>query len=94
MELQARTIEMVSDRRRQVTEATRLAASGPISGVLDRVDIPYTYVVKVLDVHPCLGKVAGRRLLDELGIAHRTRLGELVPDNRVAIEQACGCRHA
>ena len=36
-----------------------------------------TYVVKLLDVTPNVGKVKGRRLLHQLGIGEFTRVGEL-----------------
>jgi len=91
MELQARTLEVVSTWRQQILEATRIASSGHIGDVLRRTDLSYPYVVKVLDVHPCMGKVAGRRLLDELGIAHQTRLADLTLFQVDDIGQRCRC---
>ena len=43
------------------------------------------YVVKLLDVSPRLGKVAGRRLMAELGIASLARVHELTDDQRRAL---------
>jgi ribosomal protein S13 len=44
-----------------------------------------------MDVHPCMGKVAGRRILDELGIAHQTHLSRLTAAQVAAISQRCRC---
>lgn len=91
MELQSRTLEVVRGWRLQISEAAVSSASGHIGDVLRRTDLPYPYIVKVLDVHPCLGKVAGRRLLDELGIAHQTRLSALTSSQVDAIGRHCRC---
>ena len=91
MELQSRTLEVVRGWRLQISEATGIAAAGHIGDVLRRTDMPYPYIVKVLDVHPCMGKVAGRRLLDELGIAHQTRLSDLTLFQVDDIGQHCRC---
>lgn len=48
------------------------------------------YVVKLLDVHPSLGKVAGRRLLDSLSISHVRRVHELSHAEKSAILAAVG----
>ncbi len=48
-----------------------------------------TYVVKILDVTPGVGKVAGRRMLASLGIDEFTRLRELSDAQRVSIVSAC-----
>lgn len=94
MELQARTLEVVSGWRRQIREATDASAAAPIGDVLSRTDLAYPYIVKVLDVHPCMGKVAGRRLLDELRIDHRTRLSGLTHSQVDAIGRRCRCARA
>lgn len=39
-----------------------------------------TRLVKVLEVHPLLGKVAARRLVAELGLDERTTLGGVRPE--------------
>ncbi|MEY3745352.1 MAG: hypothetical protein RLZ48_1030 [Actinomycetota bacterium] len=91
MELQTRTLEVVSTWRQQITDATRAASEGHIEGVLGRTDLSHPYIVKVMDVHPCMGKVAGRRILDELGIAHQTHLSRLTAAQVAAISQRCRC---
>ena len=91
MELGVRTLEHVQRLRSQITQAIAISSSAPIADLLSRVDLPHPYVVKALDVHPCLGKVAGRRLLDELGVSHRTRLGDLTDSQSGAITHRCGC---
>jgi len=91
MEPGVRTLEMVQRLRSQIVDAVSVASSGPIDVLLSRTDLPHPYVVKALDVHPCLGKVAGRRLLDELGIPHGTRLGDLTDSQAGAIIHRCRC---
>lgn len=49
-----------------------------------------TYVVKLLDVHPKLGKVSGRRLLHSLHISQFARVDELTTDQISSILVACG----
>jgi len=46
------------------------------------------YVVKLLDVSPSLGKVAGRRLMAELGIAALSRVKDLTATERCALIDA------
>lgn len=48
-------------------------------------DRSQTYVVKLLDVTPGLGKVAGRRLLASLGIDELMRVAELSEAQRAAL---------
>lgn len=43
------------------------------------------YVVKLLDVSPRLGKVAGRRLMAELGIEPLSRVRDLTDSQRLAL---------
>ena len=44
-----------------------------------------TYVVKLLDVTPHVGKVKGRRMLQEMGISEFTRVGDLGESQRKKI---------
>lgn len=44
-----------------------------------------TRLVKVLEVHPSLGKVAARRLVAELGLDERTALSEVRPEQWSAL---------
>lgn len=46
------------------------------------------YVVKILDVSPRLGKVAGRRLMADLGIAPLSRVHELTESQCRALIEA------
>ena len=49
-----------------------------------------TYVVKVLDVFPGLGKVAGRRLMAEIGIDPLARIADLAPHHIEMLRKATG----
>ena len=91
MELAAHTRDTVVAWRSQIASACELSSGGSLDRVLARPDLTHPYVVKVLDVHPCLGKVSGRRLLDELGIAHMTRLADLTSTQVAALARRCGC---
>jgi hypothetical protein len=77
--------------RGEIERAVSAGASMPLSAVLSRGDIAHAYLVKILDVHPCLGKVAGRRLMAGLGLPPRTRIGELVPGATESVVSACRC---
>lgn len=77
--------------RDEIARAVRLASSGPLAVVLADAGCGHCYVVKALDVHPCLGKVKGRRLLATLGIAQSSRMEELPGPHRTAIAEVCGC---
>jgi hypothetical protein len=46
--------------------------------------------VKLLDVHPQLGKVAGRKLLSSLGVSSFQCVGDLTPDLKQQILVAVG----
>lgn len=48
------------------------------------------YVVKLLDVHPALGKVAGRRLMGSLGLDQFVRACDLESVHVDKILAACG----
>lgn len=77
--------------REEIARAVALASSGPLSTVLGATGCGHCYVVKVLDVHPCLGKVSGRRLLASLGVAASTRIEDLDGKERAEISAHCGC---
>jgi hypothetical protein len=69
------------------------AAAGNLSLVFslpDDAPEKHVYVVKVLDVHPTLGKVAGRRLMATLGIGQLARLSDLTSDLKASVLVACG----
>ena len=76
-------------------EAVHAASQGRIAEVLDldpNDARTATYVVKLLDVAPGLGKVSGRRLLADLGLGQFTRVRDLGVDQRGAILRACGAQ--
>ena len=79
--------------RDEISRAVALASSEPLSVVLASPGCGHCYVVKVLDVHPCLGKVKGRRLLASLGVAQSSRIEDLVEREREGIVRNCGCPH-
>lgn len=80
----------VAELRRGHAEAVALSARGRLAEALSCEDPARsgTYVVKVLDVAPGLGKVAGRRLLDSLGVPQFATLGDLDDAARRAILRA------
>jgi hypothetical protein len=49
------------------------------------------YVVKVLDTHPCLGKVAGRKLMATLSIEPFVSIGQLTTTQLDALIKSCRC---
>lgn len=57
-----------------------------------RVDplVRWTYVVALTDVHHCLGKVAGRRVIASLSLDPLVRVGDLSDDNIDALSKYCG----
>jgi hypothetical protein len=93
MESTVSDFEMVKSLRNARVEAVAKAQMGKLSEVLS-VDPDslgaQAYVVKLLDVHPALGKVAGRRLLGGLGVVPFTRVGQLTDEQRRGILAAVG----
>jgi hypothetical protein len=49
-----------------------------------------TFVVAITDVHGCLGKVAGRRLIASLSLDPLVRVAELTDDNIKQLSVCCG----
>jgi hypothetical protein len=93
MESTVSDFEMVKNLRNARVDAVIKAQKGQLAEVLS-VEIDsleaQTYVVKLLDVHPALGKVAGRRLLADLGVVPFTRVGQLTNEQRNGILDAVG----
>lgn len=89
MESRARDLATVETLRRARIELVRRAAVEPLASVLS-VDHPasQTWLVKVLDVVPGLGKVAGRRLMASLGLDQSVRIADLSEDDRSSILRA------
>ena len=50
----------------------------------------WTYVVALTDVHGCLGKVAGRRLLSSLSLDPLVRVADLSDNNIDDLSKCCG----
>ena len=87
-----RDLRRVSELRAARERAVAEAASGLLASVLSldgADDRSQTYVVKLLDVTPGVGKVAGRRLLGALGIEESVRAADLTEAQRSAIVEGC-----
>ena len=93
MPTDADLLRKVDEVRSSIALAAQLSAAGPLRAVLADARAGESWVVKVLDVHPCTGKVGGRRLLRTLGIAERSRLRELTDAQRESLAGSCSCSH-
>ena len=96
MEASVRDKEVVTNLRAARRTAVNLASSGQLVDVFALPVESYetqVYLVKLLDVYPGLGKVAGRRLMAELGLSQFIRVCDLDPTTRDAVLQACGESH-
>ena len=91
METAPSVIEKVNAVRAAIRTTLERSSTEPLSRVLSDPVCAPTHVVKVLDVHPCLGKVAGRRALRELAIHERTPLGHLDGASQSAVAGYCRC---
>ena len=81
-------MEVVAKLRSARIAAVLESSKGNVVSVLEAAHDTYeaqVYVVKLLDVSPRLGKVAGRRLMAELGIAALSRVNDLTEDQRRAL---------
>ena len=81
-------MEVVAQLRASRVAAVLESSRGNVSSVLNASADSYeaqVYVVKLLDVSPRLGKVAGRRLMAELGIEPLSRVRDLTDSQRVAL---------
>jgi hypothetical protein len=81
-------MEVVAQLRASRVAAVLESSKGNVASVLNASPDSFeaqVYVVKLLDVSPRLGKVAGRRLMAELGIAALARVRELTVDQRRAL---------
>lgn len=91
MESTDRDRDVVAQLRRARVAAVLESSNGNIASVLDAPPDSceaQVYVVKLLDVSPRLGKVAGRRLMAELGVAALSRIHELTEAQRQALIEA------
>ena len=81
-------MEVVAQLRIARVAAVLESSKGNVSSVLEAAHDSYeaqVYVVKLLDVSPRLGKVAGRRLMAELGISALSRVQDLTEPQRRAL---------
>lgn len=71
MESRSRDLETIAAIKVAREKAVESSRSGKLRSVLEAPGEfeQSIYVVKLLDVHPRLGKVAGRRLLSSLGVS-------------------------
>jgi hypothetical protein len=95
MESTIRDIQRVAEIRAHRIQAVQLSSSAKLvevfsssAGLYDAV-----YLVKLLDVHPALGKVVGRRLMDTLGLPPFITVAQLSSPQHAAILSACGEQH-
>jgi hypothetical protein len=81
-------MEVVAQLRTVRVAAVLESSQGNAASVLEAPPSSYeaqVYVVKLLDVSPRLGKVAGRRLMAELGIGALSRVCDLTEQQRRAL---------
>lgn len=73
-------------------DAVERSRRGNLASVFDDPDDfeKCIYVVKLLDVHPQLGKVAGRKLLSSLGISQFDCVGDISEQSKALILQQVG----
>ena len=93
MEASVRDLEVVAQLRAARRTSVNLASSGQLEALFrfpSDSNESQVYLVKLLDVYPGLGKVAGRRLMADLGIGQFTRVADLSDAQRIAVLQGCG----
>lgn len=96
MEASVRDLEVVAQLRAARRTSVNLASSGQLEALFcfpSDSNESQVYLVKLLDVYPGLGKVAGRRLMADLGIGQFTRVADLSDAQRTAVLQGCGESH-
>ena len=93
MESTIRDIQRVAQIRACRVQAVQLSSSQKLADVFASSSIELygaVYLVKLLDVHPSLGKVVGRRLMETLGLPPFVTVAELNTAQQVAVLSACG----
>ena len=96
MEASVRDLEVVAQLRSARRASVNFASSGQLQSLFlfsPNSDECQVYLVKLLDVYPGLGKVAGRRLMADIGIGQFTRVADLSEAQRAAVLQGCGESH-
>ena len=95
MDTRTRDLATVARLRNARVEAVHEAQRGHLARIL-RDPTPeqrFVYVVKLLDVHPRLGKVSGRRLMATLGIVPFARVSDLTENQITQLLRECGDAH-
>lgn len=92
MESRTRDLETVSRLRTARIRAVEEASRGEMGSLLQpsNTDVSQVYVVKLFDVHPKFGKVAGRRLLATLNVAPLARVADLTEQQKDNLLKAVG----
>ena len=94
MESTIRDVQRVAEIRACRIQAVKLSSTANLVQVFAS---PNTYgavyLVKLLDVHPALGKVVGRRLMDTLALPSFVTVSQLDSTQQKAILTACGEQH-
>ena len=88
MESTKTDMEVVAQLRTTRVTTVLESSKGNVASVLEAPHDSYeaqVYVVKLLDVSPRLGKVAGRRLMADLSISPLSRVRELTEVQRRAL---------
>lgn len=96
METRTKDLETVSRLRSARVAAVSRSRNGDVESVLlsDHSSLEaQVYVVKLLDVYPALGKVAGRRLMADLGITPLARVADLTTQQLSMLQTSIGGLH-
>jgi hypothetical protein len=96
MESTIRDVQRVAEIRARRVQAVQLSSIGKLTEVFSSSTTDFygaVYLVKLLDVHPVLGKVVGRRLMDTLDLPPFVTVAELTEVQQVEILTACGEHH-
>ncbi len=94
MEPRAEDLAVIAEFRSARIAAVEKASRGHVDQVLRQPTSAEAavYVVKLLDVVPGVGKVAGRRLLSSIGLSPFDRVGDLTAKQIETILQVCRVR--
>jgi len=96
MESTIRDVQRVAEIRARRIQAVQFSSSAKLAEVFSSSSAGLydaVYLVKLLDVHPALGKVVGRRLMDTLGLPPFATVAQLSSAQYAAILSACGEQH-
>jgi hypothetical protein len=96
MESTIRDVQRVAEIRASRVQAVQLSSQAKLAEVFASPSNDHygaVYLVKLLDVHPALGKVVGRRLMDTLGLPSFATVSQIGSAEQAAILVACGERH-